>query len=95
MHKKLRSFDVFGHPFSFNAYKDSSTFTTAARGLVTIIWLVLVSAVSLVIISEYMDTSKPVLSFNRIRMPRPPYIYLPDHSLWVAYMFFDGTADKN
>ena len=91
MLKRIKSLDIFGQPFAFNAYKDSSTFTTVIGGLLTIIWVVLVSAVAFVIISEYMDTTKPVVSVNRIRIERPPYINLPDHQLGWVYMFFDGT----
>ena len=90
MMKKLRSFDLFGQPFAFNAYKDSGTFTTVLGGLITIIWIISISFVSFVIISSYMDTTKPVVSVNRIRLTKPIPIDLLENKVGLLMNVFDG-----
>ena len=81
MLKKLREYDTFGQPFAFNAFKDSGTFTTAFGGILTIIWMVFISAVSFVIIRDYLDTTKPVVSVNRIRLEKEASLDLAEEGL--------------
>ena len=99
MLKKLSNFDVFGQPFALNTQKDSPTYNTAIGGVITLIWIVLVSLVSYSSVTSYLDTTKPVVSVNRIRLPRPEAINIRDHSSGGAFMFFDGkkwlTAEES
>ena len=90
MLKKLSNFDVFGQPFAFNAHKSSATFTTVIGGILTIFWIVLVSLVAYRIFGSYLDTTKPVVSVNRIRLERPPYLNYSEGQMGTVYMFFDG-----
>ena len=99
MLKKLSKFDVFGQPFSLKAHKTSLTYTTAIGGLITLIWVLLVLLVSYSTLTSYLDTTKPVVSVNRIRLPRPESINIRDHSSGGGFMFFDGkkflTAEES
>ena len=90
MLNRLRSFDVFGQKFGFNAYKDSGTFTTVVGGLITLLWIGLISVVSFLIISNYIDTTKPVISVNRIRLPKPMRINFEESQVALALITFDG-----
>ena len=91
MLKKLSNFDVFGKRFAFNAYKTSARFTTVIGGLTTIIWVALVSVVSYVIFTEYLNTTLPVVSVNRIRLDRPQKLALREYDIGWVYNFFNGT----
>ena len=90
MLKRLSSLDVFGQQFTFNAYKDSGTYNTVLGGIITIIWMVFVSVVSIVIIREYLDTTKPVVSVNRIRLSKPLTINYEEYRTGLGNLLFDG-----
>ena len=90
MLEKLRKLDIFGQPFSFNAYKNSGTYTTVCGGLITIFWLILISFVSFVVIREYLDTTKPVISVNRVRLEKPSRLNRSS-TYSTVYMFNSKT----
>ena len=90
MNQKISKFDIFGQPFAFNAHKSSATYTTVTGGLITIIWVALVSVVSYVIFAEYLDTTKPVVSVNRIRREKPALIDFNKYKTGLANILFDG-----
>ena len=90
MLNKISCFDVFGQPFSLNAHKASSKYTTVFGGLITIIWIFLVLLVSYSTLTSYLDTTKPVVSVNRIRLQRPERFNMRKHGVGWVFMFFDG-----
>ena len=94
MVKKVTDFDIFGRKFSFNALKDSSKYTTAFGGLLSIIWIVMTSVVSLVIIMNYLDTTKPVVSVNKVRLERPLMLNFTDDASSInigwSFILFNG-----
>ena len=90
MLKKISSFDTFGQPFTLNTHKTSATYTTIVGGLITLVWISLVSLVTYSIVTSYLDTSNPVVSVNRIRLPRPQLLNLRDESSGWVFLMFDG-----
>ena len=46
--------------------------------------------VSYLILAEYLDTTKPVVSVNRVRQERPPLLNFTEHKAGTFFMFFDG-----
>ena len=58
--------------------------------MITIFWLSLVSIVSFVIVREYLDTTKPVISVNRVRLEKPSRLDR-NGTYSTVYMFIDNT----
>ena len=81
MLQKIRSFDIFGTPFSLDTKRGSSTYTTVIGGLLSIIAFFLFSIITYIVVSDYRDTTKPVVSVNRIRLKAPLSINLFDYEI--------------
>ena len=59
-------------------------------GIITIIWVALVSVVSYMIFAEFLDTTKPVVSVNRIRLEKPLLLNTSEHEVGGVYLLFNG-----
>ena len=88
MIKRLRSFDVFGRTFSLYAMKGKKTFTTATGGLLTLLAIILFSIITYIVLSDYRDTTKPVVSVNKIKMKAPLPINFHENGIISAVAAF-------
>ena len=71
MLRKLSSLDIFGRLFSLNTIKGSATYTTAIGGLLSLLAFTLFSIITYIVVSDYRDTTKPVVSVNTVRLKDP------------------------
>ena len=85
MLQKVRSFDVFGKKFSLDTKRGSATHTTAIGGLISIIAFALFSLITYILVSRFLDTSKPVVSVNRVRMKEPLRIDFFDYDVLSGF----------
>ena len=81
MLQKLRSFDIFGRPFSLDTLRGSGTNTTVIGGLLSIFAFVLFSAITYRVGIDFLDTTKPVVSVNRVKMKAPERFQLFDYEV--------------
>ena len=88
MIKILHSLDFFSKKFSLNSKNRSRSYNTATGGLFTMIAFTLFSIVTYIAISDYLDTTKPVVSVNRIKMEKPERINLFKNDIIGAYSIF-------
>ena len=93
MIKKLRSFDVFGIPFSLDTLRGQGTFTTVYGGILTAIAFILFSIITYIVVSDYRDTTSPVVSVNTIKMNSPLEIHFFENGVFSA--IGAGLPDEN
>ena len=87
---RLNSLDIFATQFSLNSTKGSRTYNTAGGGLLTIIAVILFSIITYIVSSDYLDTTKPVVSVNKIKMKKPERIDLFKNEVISAFSIFAG-----
>ena len=85
MLQKISSFDFFGNPFILNSKKRSKTYTTVIGGLLSIFTFVIISIITYIVVSDYRDTKKPVVSVNKVRLKAPLSINLFDHEVFSMF----------
>ena len=90
MLSKLRSLDAFGQTLKLNTHEGSPTFNTIPGGLLSILWVALVLMVAYIMFADFLDTSKPVVSVNKIRLTQPLRINFTEHQAGAVYILFDG-----
>ena len=82
--------DIYGRPFLFKAINRSKSYTTHTGGLLTILGIALLCLISLQIILDFLDTKNPVVSVNRIKMSKAPYLNLSMHKIGAGSTIFNG-----
>ena len=87
---KLKSLDIFGKTFSLHTNKGSGSYTTAIGGILSVFTLILFLIITLIVVSDYRDTTKPVVSVNRVKMPAPVRIDLFSNKI----MSFFGVIEE-
>ena len=86
--KKIRTLDYFAPKFSLNTKKESKNYNTVLGGLLTILAVILFSAIAYVVGSDYLDTTKPVVSVNRIKMKAPERVDLFRNEVMGSFTIF-------
>ena len=81
MREKISSFDVFSITFSLDTKRGSGTYTTHFGGILTIFAFILFSIITIIVVSDYRDTTKPVVSVNRVREGAPPEINFSEYGI--------------
>ena len=85
---RTSKFDLFGQAFSFNATKYSKTFNTVSRGLLTLIYIVLMAFITFVIAKSFLNTSNPVVSVNKVRLSSPLPLDFHKHRTGIFYIVY-------
>ena len=88
MISKFTILDVFGQPFSFRATKTSKTYSTIIGGVFTLLSVIFLILISLVILHRFLDTTKPVVSVNKIKLLRAPRLDLLKHQVGYGAGFY-------
>ena len=76
MIQKAESLDIFGRTFSLKTDKGSRSYKTTIGGLFTIFAFLIFAFITYRATSNYRDTTKPVVSVNKIKLDRPPRLDL-------------------
>ena len=79
--QKVKDYDCFGNPISLNSTKKSRTSKTALGGLLTILAVGLFTTIIIIVATDFLDTTKPVVSVNRLKMKAPPRLQLFDYEV--------------
>ena len=79
--QKIKHYDRFGNPISLNSTKKSRTLKTALGGFLTILAGGLVTAIIIIVANDFLDTTKPVVSVNRLKMNSPERFQLFDYEV--------------
>ena len=91
LQQRIKQFDFFAKKFSFNSTKNSHTFKTATGGAITLLGVTLILLISLRIFLEFMNSTKPVVSVNRVKLAKPTHLDLFKSDVGGGYIFFSGT----
>ena len=82
MLERISLFGIFGTAFSIDTKRVSRTYTTVIGGLVSIFAFILFSIITAIVVTDYRDTTKPVVSTNRVRLHFPETIYLLENGVY-------------
>ena len=92
MFRKIAKFDILGKKFQIRASGASDTHNTALGGCLTAIWWISATIIAVVILRNYQDTSRPVVSVNKLRLRSPPALNLTENN--VGFLLFSTTYAK-
>ena len=95
MHERIRKLDHFSRNFSFNARRGSKHFKTAIGGFITIKGQLLLFTIALIIFQRYRDTTKPVVSVNKVRLKTAPKLDLLKHNIRLRFAILNASTVLN
>ena len=91
MKERIRNCDGFSQKFSFHLNKKTRTYQTKCGGVLTLLVFILSVLVALRILIRFLNTEKPVVSVNKVRLSRPAHIDLIKSQVSSAYITFNGV----
>ena len=92
--QSCRSFDVFGRHVSLDTINGSKTYSTATGGLFTLLAVALFSLITYRVVSDFRDTTKPVVSVNTLKMKTPLEINFYEHGVLSGIGVMHITVKK-
>lgn len=88
---KLKSFDIFGQDFSFNATKSTSKYQTNCGASLTLVCILVTMAAFLNFTSEYLSTDNPRVTISSERKNKYPDVNLVENEFLPSLGFVNVT----